>query len=152
MGRISDLDGITNVPEYDLEVETPLDNGEIMKVMFSYGESFNKGGYDFNVEMTAVHKTTKPYLEKYGVEGPKLMYCIVEILKEAYGDRGIRPFQEFKCKINDDTFTAYIILNKLKKEKLNETHCRAFGILEALSDESRKGIEEIKESAMIVEI
>ena len=125
----------------------------IMEVMFSCGEAFDKGGYDFGLKKWAVHKTTVPYLEKYGVKALEFTYCLIEILKEAYGDKGVRPFQEFKCKINDDTFTAYIILGKIKNKKATiDNDTIMVGIMEALDDERRELMEYLKEHAMLVKI
>ena len=94
-----------------------------------------------------------PYLEKYGVECPEFIYCLLEVLREAYGDRGVRPFQEFKCKINDDTFTAYMIILKEKgKTKDKDSDIIKVSIKESLSEERIQEMEELKEDSKYMEI
>lgn len=153
MGRIRDLAAFDKMKEDCLEAKCFLKNGIIMEITHLYGEAFDKGGYDLNLKKKAVHNTMEPYLEKYGVGESEFAYCLIEILKKAYGNKGVRPFQEFKCKINGETFTAYIILGKIKNKKPTKNNDTIMiGIYEALDDEKKELMDYLKESAMKVEI
>lgn len=153
MGRIRDRVEYSKIVRKSLKVDCYLDNGEVMEVEHFYGESFENKGFDFNGAKQGSHQLMGPYLEKYGVECPEFIYCLLEVLREAYGDRGVRPFQEFKCKINDDTFTAYMIILKEKgKTKDKDSDIIKVSIKESLSEERIQEMEELKEDSKYMEI
>ena len=155
MGRIKDNVFVSaeKVRKKSLELECFMENGNIMEVTHSYGDSYSGKGFDFDLEKWLAYKTTEPFLKKYGVSELEFAYCIDKIMKEIYGNKGVRPFQEFKCKINDDTFTAFIILGKIKNKKATKDNDTImYGIYEALDNEGRKLMDNLKESAMELEI
>ena len=153
MSKIRDLATLGNVKDDCLEAECVLKNGITMEITHTYGETFYRRGYDFKTKKWKIHDEMKIYLNKYGIKEEDFIGCLVETMKKAYGNKGVRPFQEFKCKINDDTFTAFFVLMKRKDRIFNGSNdILAVGIFEALDDGTREDMKMIKEAAMIVEI
>ena len=137
-----------------MNLEIQLNNGKIMTVVFPYEEDLKGVGYDFNGERKVTHKELIPYITKYGVSGEEFVHSLVEVLRAAYGEKGVRPYQEFKCKIEDDMFMAYMFLTKLKNQESNEKkkYDMMIGIKEALNDKEKQDLEELIKIAMNVKL
>lgn len=153
MGRIRDLAAFDKMHEDCVEADCFFNNGIIMEITHTYGDAFYRRGYDFKTKKWRIHDEMKPYLDKFGIKQEDFVGCLVETMKKVYGNKGVRPFQEFKCKINDDTFTAFFVLDKRKNRIFNgNDDILSVGIWETLDDGAREKMEMVKAAAMLVEI
>lgn len=138
-----------------MNLEIRLNNGKMMTVVFPYEEGLQGVGYDFNGDRRATHRELVPYIAKHGVSGEAFVQSLVEVLRAAYGETGVvRPYHEFKCKIEDDMFMAYMFLTKLKNQESNEKkkYDMMIGIKEALNDKEKQDLEELIKIAMNVKL